>query len=254
MDVSCITVTQPGRMPQLRLAVADFARQTHAERELVIVHDGDATFHAELAALRAAHPNRAIRVEHVAGPLTLGALRNHGVTLAHGELVCQWDDDDRYHPQRIAVQTEGLAADSADFCFLSDQLHWYPARAELTWDDWDREPYPLNLVPGTLLGRKSALPRYGELARGEDTGMCLAILDAGGRIARLRGYGWCYVYVYHGGNVWSYDHHAAISRIKALGAARLLGRERTLRERLAEYAPPFPALTMPYPGGSIAIG
>ena len=253
MLVSCITVTQAGRLPLLRLAVGDFARQTHPRRELIIVHDGDAACHAALLALRAEHPAQSIRVELVAGPNTLGALRNVGAAAARGECVCQWDDDDRYHPQRIALQVAELAAKDADFCFLSDQLHWFPARRELTWDDWDREPYPLNFVPGTLLGRRDALPRYPELARGEDSGACLAILEAGGRIARLRGAGWCYTYVYHGANVWSYAHHAAISRVKAIGAAYLLGREMLLRKRLAEYDPPLGALTMPYPGGQIAF-
>jgi len=254
MLISCITVTQPGRLELLRSAVADFAAQTHAERELVVVHDGDREFDAAVRALGNEHPGAPIGIHAVAKGATLGALRNLGVGCSRGDLVCQWDDDDRHHPMRLELQVGALLAKQADFCFLGDQLHWYPSRGEMSWDDWDREPYPLNFVQGTLLGRRALMPRYPEVARGEDTALCLAILDAGHRIARLRGSGWCYVYVYHGGNAWSLGHHAAISAAKRLGAARLLGREKILRERLAEYRPSLGAVVLPHAEGQIEIG
>jgi hypothetical protein len=53
--ISCLTVTRETRFRSLELAVGDFARQTWAERELVIVHDGDAAFDMKLKRLAAAH-------------------------------------------------------------------------------------------------------------------------------------------------------------------------------------------------------
>jgi len=258
MLVSCLTVTQAGRLDGLRAAIGDFARQTHADRELIVVHDGDAALDGAVRALAAAaapaEAEAPVRVLAVPGPASLGALRNRAVDAARGEFVCQWDDDDRCHPLRIELQLRALVAEAAEFCFLVDQLHWFPASGDLSWDDWNKEPWPLNFVQGTLLGRRAAMPRYPELARGEDTALCRAILEAGHRIARLRGAGWCYVYVFHGRNAWPLAHHLAIAQMKAFGAARLLGSEKLLRERLAEYVPGLGAAVLTYPGGQIRIG
>lgn len=245
MTISCLTVTRPGRLPLLQRAIADYRRQTHAARELVILHDGDTEFDTRVRAL--AQGDASISV-YAAEPATLGSLRNHSVALARGELICQWDDDDRYHPQRLELQLAALQKEQADFCFLQDQLHWFAASGELSWDDWNCDSYPLNFIQGSLLGRRALMPQYPELRRGEDTVLCQDILRAGHRIARLRGQGWCYVYVYHGLNVFEAAHHAAITRAKNLAPALMLGREKLLRQRLAEYAPPLPRAVYQGPG------
>jgi len=249
--ISCLTVTQPSRFPLLALAIGDFTAQTHGDAELVLLHDADAAFDAQLNVLVRRHASARIRVHCAPSGTSLGLLRNASVALAQGEYVCQWDDDDRHHPQRLALQYAAMVEQQADACFLSDQLHWFPAQHELYWDDWDREPYPFNFVQGTLLARRTAMPAYPDLARGEDTGLAHALLRSGARVARLRDCGWAYVYVYHGGNVFDAAHHAAISRLKRYGGARLLARESLLRQRLAEYAPPLGALRMPWEGGAL---
>ncbi len=246
-------VTQPARIGFAAQAIVDFTVQTHRQRELVIVHDGDAELDATLSTLATKEGGAPIRVLHAGAGQTLGALRNAAIATAAGDFVCQWDDDDRYHPERLALQWQALQDASADFCFLSDQLHWFPGRGELFWDDWEGEPYPMNLIQGSLLGRRERMPRYPEIARGEDTGAVLDILRRGEKVVRLRDAGWCYVYVFHGGNVWSADHHEAISRAKAYGMARLLQRETSLRRRLAEYRPGLGRVRMPHAGGELLM-
>ena len=251
--ISCLMITQASRLALAKLAVGDFAAQTHADRELVIVHDGGDAHHDELTALAAQVRSAPVRVVRHAFVSTLGALRNASVDAAAGEFVCQWDDDDRYHPQRLALQWQALHDQNADFCFLCDQLHWFPARGELYWDDWNREAYPLNVVQGSLLGRRACMPRYAELARGEDTDVLLKILRQGSAIARVRDAGWSSIYVYHGANTFDGAHHAAIARAKALGHAVLLQRERLLHERLSEYRPGLGALRMPHADGALEL-
>ncbi|MGB8635263.1 MAG: glycosyltransferase family A protein [Rhodanobacteraceae bacterium] len=251
--ISCLMVTQPARFRFAEQAIADFAAQTHSERELVVVHDGDAAYDTTMSLLAGTLDGGLVRVVRADAGQTLGALRNAAITAAAGDFVCQWDDDDRYHPQRLALQWQALQDARADFCFLSDQLHWFPERGELFWDDWDGEPYPMNLIQGSLLGRRERMPRYPEIARGEDTGAVLDILRRGEKVVRLRDAGWCYVYVYHGGNVWSADHHLAISRAKAFSMARLLQREAMLRQRLAEYRPGFGRVRMPHASGELLM-
>jgi glycosyltransferase involved in cell wall biosynthesis len=251
--ISALMVTQASRLETAALAIDDFAAQTLADRELVVLHDGDGAADEAFRAMVSPHCDADIRVERAPPGLTLGALRNRSVALARGEHVCQWDDDDRYHPERMQLQFAALEAQAAEACFLLDQLHLFRHDGTLYWDDWDREPYPMNVIQGTLLARRDAMPAYPELARGEDTGALLALLRARRKIARLAGVGWCYVYVHHGSNAWSLEHHAAISRAKAFGASRLLQRERLLREKLAAYRPSLGSVRMPHEAGEIAI-
>jgi glycosyltransferase involved in cell wall biosynthesis len=251
--ISCLMVTQTSRLGLARRAIGDFVRQSDDDRELVIVHASGDDTHRALLALADAHPGAPIRVVAQARGVSLGRLRNAAVDAAAGRFVCQWDDDDRYHPLRLSLQRRALAEGEAEFCFLVDQLHAFPAEGSLFWDDWDREAYPLNLVQPSLFGLRAAMPRYADLGRGEDTALVFEILRAGRRIARLREHGWCYVYVYHGDNVWDEGRHQAISRAKHFTAARLLRLEKTLRARLAEYDPPLPELRMPCATGEILL-
>ena len=249
--ISALMVTQPARLALARLAIGDFLAQTYAPRELVIVHDGDA---AHDAALLCDIPQAAsVRVQRAPSSFTLGELRNVAIDAARGAFVCQWDDDDRYHPRRLALQWEALRTANAEICFLTDQLHWFPARGEMFWDDWNLEAYPFNVVQGTLLARRERMPRYPALARGEDTAVLIEILRRGDSIARLRDAGWCYVYVYHGANVFAAEHHQAISHAKRLRTAGLMQRESPLRERLVEYRPAFGLVRFPHDAGFIDI-
>src|SRR5258708_33575443 len=140
--ISCFTVTQEGRLASLERAVADFSRQTERERELVILHDGGQAFHSGIVKLASEYDGARIDVARVPGGRTLGALRNAAVDAAHGDYVCQWDDDDRYHPRRLEVQLEGLRAAKSDASFLADQLHLFAEAHEMYWDDWHDMPYP----------------------------------------------------------------------------------------------------------------
>ncbi len=251
--ISCITITQAGREPMVADAMADFARQTVVSRELLIVHDGDAGLHERLTRLAdspAMQCERAqIRVERAEPGLSLGALRNIATDRAHGEWICQWDDDDRYHPERLQLQWQAAQRERADCCFLVDQLHWFRQTGALYWDDWDSEPYPMNFVQGTLLCKRARMPRYPELRRGEDTAFTWDLLrashDEGFVVARLRGVGWCYIYSYHGANAWDAAHHEAIAAAKHLPAARLIAQRARLAAALADYAPGLPQLSVP---------
>ncbi|HEX3633882.1 MAG TPA: glycosyltransferase family A protein, partial [Casimicrobiaceae bacterium] len=174
--ISCLTVTREARFASLELAVGDFVRQTWRDRELVIVHDGDAVFDAKLRALAASRDGAAIAVHREPGGQTLGELRNASVAAARGASVCQWDDDDRYHPRRLELQFAAMRVENSEFCFLTDQLHLFAAEQKMYLDDWNLEVHPLNLVQGTLLGSRAALGRYPALARGEDTPLILDLL------------------------------------------------------------------------------
>jgi glycosyl transferase family 2 len=250
--MSGLMVTRSTSLPLLPLAIGDFARQTLRDRELIVVHDGDADFDAALWTLCAAHDVDAV-VDRAAPGQPLGALRNRSIELARGEIVAQWDDDDRHHPERLALQLDALRRQDAVAAFSTEQLHWFPARALMFWEDWQHDAWPLDVVQGTLIGVRAQLPRYPDVARGEDSALLLTLARNAAPVARVKGIGWAYVYTFHGRNAWDAAHHAAAAASKALSPARLLAREFELRTRLADYHPALPVVQLPYAGGSIEI-
>ena len=240
--VSCLCITQPGRARHLTLAVNDFVRQTHADRELVIVHDGDDFWDhlcRSTAVMAADRSDCAVLVHRVAAGHSLGELRNIAVDIATGEWICQWDDDDRYHPRRLELQHAAALDARADAVFMTQQLHLFADSAELILEDWQAESYPCNVVQGSLFARRLAMPRYEPLHRGEDTAMLYAITRCGLRVTRLSGVVWAYAYTFHGDNTWDAEHHRAGAEKKSFSPAAALNHQGVLLRELRHYQPPL---------------
>jgi glycosyltransferase involved in cell wall biosynthesis len=233
--ISCLLVTSPGREAHIRASMTCFAGQTVAQRELVIVHDGDVACQESIVNLASGFPESDIRVFAEAPGQTLGALRNASIGHARYPLICQWDDDDLYHPERLERQQRGLVEAGADFCFLTDQLHLFSDGNLLFWDDWSVETWPGNCIQGTLLGRRDRMALYPDLPRGEDTGLLHELVAADRTLVTLSGLGWLYIYIYHGSNAWELEHHKAISQWKRLKYDALARRLPLLEAKLREY-------------------
>ena len=235
--VSCLMVTQPvpHRLAFFRQAVADYLRQTHERRELVVVLDrGDAaTRDAFVAHLRGLARDD-IRVVEPPGKLTLGALRNASFAHASGEMLLQWDDDELFHPERIATQVALLQGSGADAMCLEEVLHWFPSSRTLHCINFRKTV--ARAMPGSLLMRRGlavAYPETGPTAeRGEDTALNVQ-LHALGSFHAAPGYAHLYVFQSHGANTWSDEHHRMLAKELSLSKALLQRREAQLREGLA---------------------
>nr|WP_246587235.1 glycosyltransferase family 2 protein [Stakelama flava] len=180
-----------------RRAITCFVHQRWANRELVIVDDGEADYSplfAGIPADRIAYHKVARRPE-----TTLGALRNLSLNLARGDLIAQWDDDDWYHPDRLAVQAAALG-EGSDVCLLAGTL------MHLDSPRWFDHPYIGTLrpgVPGTIVHRANFRARYPDERRGEDT----VFLDNWPRAAvRIIEAPHLFVRAFHGSNTWEAHH------------------------------------------------
>jgi glycosyltransferase involved in cell wall biosynthesis len=192
--VSALMVTRD-RPGLAACSIECFRNQTWPSRELVIVDDSEADALARLVAALDDPRVRLLRLPSQGQPL--GALRNRAVSEARGDIVCQWDDDDLFHPERIALQLSALTALEANACVLERETLWWPrsarvARSGARW--WE----------SSLVARKAALPPYPDLRRGEDTHVVHALARAG-RLAvldepRLQ------VYVVHARNTFPAAH------------------------------------------------
>jgi glycosyltransferase involved in cell wall biosynthesis len=168
---------------------------------------------------------------------TLGELRNESVALARGTLVCQWDDDDRSHPDRLRIQIQALLQENASACYLTQQLHRFVDSGEQIAEDWSHDLYPRNVVQGSAVVRRDAMPRYPALRRGEDTALLHALIEAGEPIARVEGQPWLYCYQFHGGNTFERAHHVAIAQAKRLSPAAMMNARDALEVQTARFVP-----------------
>jgi glycosyltransferase involved in cell wall biosynthesis len=246
-------ITQAGREQLLADSIECFALQTHQARELVVVHDSGDEFHTYLIETASRYPNLEINIVSQPAQYTLGLLRNSAVERAKYSIICQWDDDDLYHPLRLEKQYSALLEHDADFCFLGDQLHYFYKEGFLFWDDWSSEAYPRNLIQGSILGKKSALGSYPDLPRGEDTDLVFRLAKENLRLVCLKNLAWLYIYTYHGSNAWDSNHHKAISNKKRLQKAALNEVISPLKLGLQGYAWRFRSFYLPHEQGGFTI-
>jgi len=237
--VSCLMVTKPVavRFAMLERSIDCYCRQSHRNRELIILVDAVRDSEANrIKSLVARLSRDDITVSLPPEKMSLGALRNLSWRHARGEVVCQWDDDDLSHPSRIAVQLSALLGSARPACFLQEFMQYFPSDARL---------YKLNFVaspdgvaPNTLMCLRKLQVKYPESGpdsiRGEDTALIPQIRNLGGYLA-LAGVPHLYVYVSHGANTFGDAHHRMLAERLAVSKGLLMRNEADLRAGLAAF-------------------
>ncbi len=115
--VSCILLTR-NRQTLAAQAIWYFLRQDYPHRTLIVVDDSVRSIEDLIP------PDDRIRYARVSHALTLGAKRNFANSLAQGEFIAHWDDDDWQSPQRLSLQVEALIASGAEVCGARDLLYY----------------------------------------------------------------------------------------------------------------------------------
>ena len=242
--VSCLMVTRD-RLALAKRAMRCFAHQTYRNRELAIVTDGELRVRQGLERFV---PELGLEQVNFVYPdqtgMTLGRLRNVAVDAAAGEVLCQWDDDDCYHPDRIRVQVETMLTNNGRACCLTDHLQFLDKDQVLLWLDWTLrgKSRKTHLVPGTIVMFKDDRFRYPESGpfarRGEDSLMLNELYDAVPVVA-AKAVGYLYLYTYHGRNTFNRDHHYGL-RAFSRSVSELRRDSEVIRGAMSEYPVPKP--------------
>jgi glycosyltransferase involved in cell wall biosynthesis len=235
------------RLALAKLAIRSYAEQSYPSRELVIVTDGEESFRSGLTCYVQALGIAGVRIIYPGSQgLTLGALRNISIESARGEIICQWDDDDYSHPDRLAIQCSQMLAHAAGASFFTDHLQYIEPEGTLSWLDWSIDGQNkgfLELAPGTLMMHRDARFRYVESGpdarRGEDWLFMEAVYGSV-PVAALKGVGHLYLYRYHGRNTFSRDHHSSLRAERSRSNAQLLSDVDILQEAIRYYPIPRP--------------
>lgn len=142
----------------VRVSIASFLAQTHPNRVLVVVNDGD--FEIEVPDVPGGH----IVFLRPEGRRPLGALRNLALdVIPDGGLWTPWDDDDWRHPRLLASQHRVLRSLNVEACLLRTQINYFVPTdvAFIHWHDGG--------FSGTVLTRNRRALRHPEWARDEDS-------------------------------------------------------------------------------------
>jgi glycosyltransferase involved in cell wall biosynthesis len=237
--VSCLMVTKPRteRFSFLKDSISAFLRQTYRPCELVMVLDEaeeEATRALEAYVASLGQPN--IRLLASPGPMSLGALRNRSVEASRGQILCQWDDDDMHHPDRVKRQFDAMTAAGKQACYLQDLFQFVTESRKLYWTNWLRAPVPAH--PGTLMCTRAAMLSYPETGplsqRGEDRDV-LERLDAAGLVCVLDASPHLFVYRMHSSNLSPQSHLQMLVESLSVSAAFLSRRKAALMDDLAVF-------------------
>ena len=237
--VSCLLVTLPvpPRFAHFRRSVAAYCRQTHRDSELVVVIDpGPADARAAIVRHVAALGRDDIRIVESPERMTIGALRNLGIDSARGDFLCQWDDDDLHHPERIERQRGALIESGKQAVLLEEVMQFFPDARKLYCTNW--RATECGGHPGTLMCARSAPIRYVEIGAGaqlgEDTVVALQLRQRDG-MQFLKGAPHLFVYVSHGENSFPDEHHRMLATELGISQALLRRREAQLRHGLQPF-------------------
>ena len=251
--ISCLVVTA-NRLVLLKEAITCYLAQSYANRELVIVTAAGRRYRDAICDYLRWLGRGDIRLIGYDGADTaLGSLRNVSLDAADGDYICQWDDDDLYHPERLERQYDAMAGDRAEACFLTDHLQYFVHTRSMYWVDWTRfgDRMEMQMLPGSMLAARDRRFRYPAIGNaagwGEDNAI-RAALARNVRVTPLSGSGYLYVYRCHGRNTLPNQHHAAITDCAGVGEDFMRPRENELRQALALYRLPSPYSVKLYGG------
>lgn len=184
LPASVSTVVATNRPEHLHNIIATNAKQTHVDRELVLVTHG---FELPKDFAQQAKDLGIDNLETVSVPAdqTLGACLNRGVQASSGSVIAKMDDDDIYGAHYLADQLAALRYSNA--ALVGKQAHYLHLRSRdiVMCRFPEREHRFTDLVMGpTLMGTRELFADYpfAERTLGEDTDLQQRLITDSARI------------------------------------------------------------------------
>jgi glycosyltransferase involved in cell wall biosynthesis len=138
LKITCVCVTKSGRTSFLKKSIEYFQNQTYPNKELLIVSQATQEENEQIDQFIS--NLKEISLHIVDEKMDLGTMRHTSVSLAKGDIVCQWDDDDIFGKNRLLNQYNKLISDSNNIgsaysCFL----HYFKCDRKIYLTDWSKK-------------------------------------------------------------------------------------------------------------------
>lgn len=197
--VSCLVVTAD-RKHLLRRSLLSFKNQTYPNKEVVVIDNGHETVDDLLTDFSS---DEVVYVRIDPSPDNiLGDLRNISLDKATGNYMICWDDDDWFHPERIAVELQALRQGYDACCLTGNIFH-------IDSEEFMDHPY-IGLLPdgspSSIMHRRDDDIRYPSLSREEDTVYLNKWIEEKRYKQLDLSYSYLFVRVFHGTNVSGRKH------------------------------------------------
>jgi glycosyltransferase involved in cell wall biosynthesis len=199
--ISCICITN-NRPALLQRSIRCYLMQTYHSKQLVVSYPTDDIESALL--LKNFRDLSALNLIEIKRPSdeSLGTARNNAIYKCEGKYICIWDDDDWHHQDRLNVQLHSIVDNKSNYVgSILNRIILYDGTKDQAYLSfayhWD----------GTLLCRKEVLfqNQYADRNKAEDT-QVIPFLVNRNMISFIEEQPFLYIYVYHGGNTWNYQH------------------------------------------------
>lgn len=197
--VSCLCLTE-GRVHYLDRSIKCFQRQLYPNKEMVIVYNSNDQLTVNYLASQI-NPNIKSFPLPYNSEFSLGEKRNFSIEKSTGSLLCQWDDDDWYHPERLSKQVEAILQSGKEACALTNIVfcdHINENSYFSYYRYWEN-----SIMFKTQIFLDTEI-KYPSINREEDTYFVQELL-LNNLIFPLT-YPPLYLYNIHGNNTWKQDH------------------------------------------------
>lgn len=211
--ISCICITY-NRIVLLKRAIECFKSQDYPNKELIISYpENDQLTKYTIDELVTDKTLKIIILER-AKEVSLGTARNQAITIANGDYICIWDDDDWYHTNRLSYQLRCIQSSENNYkASILSRLLFYDSinqKAYLSfYYTWE----------GTLMCKKTIFTdnQYSNKNIGEDSNI-IDFLDATQSLYHISDVPFLYIYIFHNDNTWDHDHfNSFFERSELLG-------------------------------------
>ena len=209
LKITCVCVTKSGRTSFLKNSIEYFQNQTYPIKQLLIV--SQATQGENRQIKQFISNSKEISLHIVDEKMDLGTMRHTSVSLAKGDIICQWDDDDIFGKNRLLNQHNKLISDSNNIASAySSFLHYFKYDRKIYLTDWSQKNKALDqkFHQGTIMFYRDAYcdrVSYSPAENCEDWDFAKKIVLEG-NIGLINQFG-DFIYVHHGSNTMELSHH-----------------------------------------------
>jgi glycosyltransferase involved in cell wall biosynthesis len=206
--ISCVMVTKRLNDIKTIRSIESFINQSYCNKELIIVSS-----HQSKTDINKIYNIINDRIQFllykIPNEMPLGTARNISIKLSSGEYICQWDDDDISHKDRLLFQYNWNTKNNVDASLFSAQYHIFenetPNKIYL-----ENRPKRKNLLdcgwPGTIMAKKRVIEDiYPNIKINEDYEGLQKISNL--KIINYENDLYHFIYSYHGCNTWDLNHN-----------------------------------------------